>query len=234
MRTFLCSIALILLVCGCSAIPKAQKGGRVRAEATATNLTAEAVQPENPAAPASQSQEWVEETSFVIPAGSMVSGEGQVAGGESIIRGEGRGASGELLNAKVAKETEGSGGGVSFLISEAMPVKRTVQKRSSATVGASQKDEGRALGVRFAAMKPVQWTGIALCAASIAGFYFGWPTIGFLCLAVGGGMIVTAAVLPGHELLILGVGSIGVVVAMGLVVYAYRTGHLHAVVKEGS
>jgi hypothetical protein len=223
-RKILFCAAVVLLASGCSAIPRAQKGGRIHSIASATNLISEAVQPENPSGPASQSQEWIEETLFTVPAGSVVRSDVRGANDELLAVG----ATDRPVNHRDAESAEvrSENPGVSFRISETMPVKRTVQKRSSATVGGSQKDEGRALGVRFQAMKPVQWTGIALCAASIAAFYFGWPTIGFLSLAVGAGMIVTAAVLPGHELLILGVGSAGVLIAAGLVVYAYRTGHL--------
>jgi hypothetical protein len=160
----------------------------------------------------------IEEMFFAVPAESAVSAEGNIGNAE-------------FQTAKNSKSTSVGGekpANSGFVLSEAMPVKRTIQKRSSATVGAAQKDEGRALGVKFQAMKPVQWAGIALCAASIAEFYFGWPTIGFLSLAVGGRMVVAAAVLPGHELLILAIGGIGLAIAAVQVVYAYRTGHLHA------
>jgi hypothetical protein len=95
-------------------------------------------------------------------------------------------------------------------------------------LGAAQKDEARSLAAKFSAMKPVQWVGILLCVGSIAAFYFGWPSLGFLAIAVGGGMITVAAVLPGHEMLILGIAGIGFIVVALALVYAYSKGKLDA------
>lgn len=95
-------------------------------------------------------------------------------------------------------------------------------------LGSAQKDEGRILSARYAAMKPLLFAGIALLLAAIAAFYFGWPSLGLLAIAVGGGMILTAAVVPGHEILILSVGGIGLVIVALVLVYAYHKGKLDA------
>lgn len=210
-------VVCLSLALGCSLAPKPQRGGRAQVTVSSSNMVAIAQQPENPSGPASQSQEWLDETFFTLPAGSIWNaGQGQVTT-EAQRHGE-----------KQKKEPPEAGTlSAGFVLSVAMPVRQVSRRVSSATVGAAHKDEARSLGVRLQAMRPVQWTGIALCVGSIAAFYFGWPTIGFLAIAIGGGMIAGAAVLPGHETLLLIVGAIGLAVAALLVVYAYHKGKIH-------
>lgn len=217
---FLFSIVMVIALTGCSLIPKAQKGGRAEVSVSETNMVAIAQQPENPSGPATQSQEWEDETFFTLPAGSVL--------------GTGRQTVPMATPAAAAVPTATKTAPPSsqpenvFTLSGPMPVRQISRRVSNASIGGAHKDEARSLAVRLQAMRPVQWTGIALCVGSIAAFYFGWATIGFLAIAVGGAMIVGAAILPGHETEILVIGGVGLAIAAVLVVYAWHHGKLHA------
>lgn len=195
--------SLCLALGGCS-MPLPQKGG----SAEVTTRKAVIQQGENPAEVSRQEHNRAFERSYIVPVGS------------------------EIVSWTVAlPEVPGEVPQTNFLsVRAAEPIVVTEKEVTGGKteLGASWKDTARELGAKLSAMRPVQWAGIALCVGSVAAFYFGWPSLGFLAIAVGLGMIVAAAVIPGRETLILFVGGIGLALIALAVVYAYSKGKLDA------
>jgi hypothetical protein len=116
---------------------------------------------------------------------------------------------------------------VAPVANDAGNVTRTTEKIST-SIGAAQIDNSTKLKASFAAMRPVQWIGIVLILGALALCYFQWWTKAAICGAVGIGMIVVAAVIPGHEGIILAAGGAVAAIACLLVLYVYHKGHLDA------
>jgi len=199
-------LASLFFLSACTA-PKPQKGGHARASVTPTNMLTEAVQPENPAAPASQSAEWVDETFFTIPAGSEVFKRTTIPS----------------TNAEVAPQRIEEG----FTVSEPVPVKKTFQRRSQATIGASQKDEGRLLGVKMNALKPIMLAGVACLFAAGALAYFGQYIGAAIAGVTGITMLVLFVTLPQYGIYIMGIGLGAGALVLALVFLAYHKGNHH-------
>lgn len=210
-RIFILSYFMILL-CGC-VIPKAQKGGKWHSTALGNTFSLE--QGENPQTPSKAENHRSYERTFTIPQGSEV-------------------VSYALPDNSSATETNKPAApnparpATVFRLSQPMLVHEKEVTGAAVELGSSWKDEARAWAAKAAAMRPVQWVGIALVVGSIAAFYFGWPSLGLMAIAVGGGMIVLAAVVPGHEALILSVGGIGLGIVALVMAYAYHKGNLDA------
>lgn len=209
MKFFHLLLCVALLGFGCSAVPRPQKGGKARAEVTADGQVSEAVQPENPSAPASQMTEWVEEQMWTLPAGSQVT-ERHVKAPAAATKHEA---------ARPAETNE-----VIYLLSESTPVKKTITKKSQATTGGSHKDEGRILGVKMDAFRPVMIAGLVALAAAGALFYFGNYLAGAIAAVVGVAMLVLFATLPQHGMWIMGVGLGGGALLIALLFLAYYKG----------
>lgn len=198
----------LVFASGCSSVPKPQKGGHIRSHVSDTNVWAEVSQPDNPAAPASQSQETVEETKLVLPPQSRVVEKTVVAPK----------AAGEAPTTNI----------VEFILSDSTPVTKTVQRRAQATVGAAQKDEGRTLGVKMDALRPVMLAGVLMLIAAGALFYFGHYLAGGISAAIGVAMLVLFVTLPQYGLWIMGAGLVGAAILIGLAFLAYYKGNHHA------
>lgn len=194
----------VLVIAGCSMIPRPQKGGKVRSESNATNFISEATQPENPAGAASQSQEAVEETHFTLPTHSKII--------ERTIT--------PSTIAHVAPTTNE----IEYIVSEPVPVTKTVQKRSQASVGGAQKDEGRVLGVKLNALKPIMFAGLAMFVAAGVLMYFSHWMAGGIAAAIGVAMLVLFVTLPQYGVWIMGVGLVLGVGAIALIFLAYHKG----------
>lgn len=189
---------LTFLLCGC-AMPKAQKGGKWHSTGVGNTFSLE--QGENPKTPSKAENHRSYKRSFTLPPGSEIL---------------------SFLDTDSGPKTN------VYRLSQPTLVQEEETTGAAVVLGSSWKDEARAWAAKAAAMKPVQWVGIALVVGSIAAFYFGWPSIGLMAIAVGGGMIVLAAVVPGHEVLILSVGGIGFVIVALVLAYAYHKGKLDA------
>lgn len=200
-RIFILSY-FIFVLCGCVGT-RPQKGGSAHLGSSAI------AQSENPGSASRLDQHRNYERTFTIPQGSVIFLETD---------------SGIATNTPTRAPAIAS----RVVLSQPMLVQEKEVTGAVAELGSAQKDEARSLGARFAAMRPVQWVGIALCVASIAAFYFGWPSLGLMAIAVGAGMILTAAVVPGHETLILSVGGIGLGILALVMGYAYHKGKLDA------
>lgn len=110
------------------------------------------------------------------------------------------------------------------------PVTRTTEKIST-TIGASHVDHSAKLKAGFASLRPVQFAGIALVIGAAALCYFQWWTKAAIVGGVGVGMIILAAVIPGHEGIILATGAAVAVIGCLLVLYVYHKGKLDEVKK---
>lgn len=201
------SLFLLGALCGCGLV-KPQRGGRAHLPApssSAPTAALEITQPENPAGPSTQTRETTNDLSLLIPAGSTVR---------------------QMSVTPPTATTPAATNTVEVTVSAPTSLHQTHAETATQVIGAAQKDTSRELGARLAAMRPVQWVGILLLLGAGALAYFGWWTKAAIAGAVGVGMIVVAAVLPGHEAAILAVGGVIVAVALPTILYVYHKGVL--------
>jgi hypothetical protein len=203
---------LILLVAlglgalmGCANV-KPNKGGKAGFKSSQPGQTNEFTlqQPENPAAAANQNYETDEERTEVIPAGSV------------------------KHETTTTVDKSGATNTTQSAITFSAPVTNTVRKtlKAAASVGAAQHDDSKKLAASFSAIRPVQYVGIVLILGALALAYFQWWTKAAICGAVGIGMIVVAAIIPGHEGMIIAIGAAVAVIGCLLVLYVYHKGHV--------
>lgn len=115
--------------------------------------------------------------------------------------------------------------------SKEMPIVLKERRHRSAILGGAQKDTSRSLAASLKAMQPVMWVGILVILGGVALAYYGWWTKAAIAWAVGVGMIVIAAVVPGHSAMILGIGMPTLAFACLLVLYVYYKSHHDAKVE---
>lgn len=152
-------------------------------------------QSDNPLGPSSQDVTTSNETSFLLPAGSLLS-------------------TGQGTNA------------VQIQVAQATPIVQRQVQTHAAVIGAAQTDTSKALAAKYHALLPVMIVGILLIVGGAALAYFGWWTKAAILWAIGVAMITFAAVLPGHEVMIIAIGLIVAVIACLLVLYVYHKGSL--------
>jgi hypothetical protein len=117
----------------------------------------------------------------------------------------------------------------STVLPDGTHIKETETIKSETKIGGSWQDAVQALKASFAAMRPVQYAGIALVLGSLALLYFKWFTPALIAGGGGIGMIVMAAVVPGHELEILFGGTTVVGTGAYMVWNSYHKGKIDAV-----
>lgn len=164
------------------------------------------VQPENPAAPSTQDMDSTVEKDFTVPTGSLMA---------------------TVEKSATATNT------TTIKASEPMPVRLVETHHATATVGAAQKDVSRELTAKFQAVRPVQYVGVLLILVAAALCYFGWYTKAAIVGGIGIGMIVVAALIPGHELLIIGCGVALAVIGAFVVLYVYHRAALDQMIATG-
>lgn len=111
-------------------------------------------------------------------------------------------------------------------VSEPTPMIKKETHSNAAVIGAAQTDTSKALSAKYRALLPVMIVGILFILGGGAFAYFGWWTKAGIMWGIGVCMITFAAVLPGHEVLIISVGVGVAVVAILLVLYIYHKGKL--------
>lgn len=189
---YLCCIFLF----GCST------GNRPGSSTVTSPLgTALLKQSDNPLQSSSQDITTSNETSLVLPAGSIVA----TSSGTNVTQ---------------------------IQVSQPTPIVQRQVQTHAAVIGAAQTDTSKALAAKYKALLPVMIVGLLLILGGAALAYFGWWTKAAILWAIGVAMITFAAVLPGHEVLIIGAGLITAVIACLLVLYVYHKGTLDQYVQS--
>lgn len=204
----LLTLAVLLSISvGCIGL-KPHRGGKAATSFSPSGSIEQSTvqQSDNPDTPSTQTHENVVEESYVIPTGSVLR--------EEKVEPPKRSGQPSVTNRMETK------------VSEPMPVTKRITAKVMTQVGAAQKDTSRSIAVKLQAMRPVQWVGIVLILAAAALAYFQWWTKAAIAAGIGIGMIVLAAIVPGNEGLILGVGLAVFAIACLLVLYAYSKGQL--------
>lgn len=162
-------------------------------------------QSDNPLGPSTQDMNSSNELSLIIPRGS------------SITTVE--------VNAQKTNTTQ-------ITVSEPTPMVKKETHSHAAVIGAAQTDTSKALAAKYKALLPVMIVGILFILGGGAFAYFGWWTKAAIMWGIGVAMITFAAVLPGHEVLIISIGLSVAVVAILLVLYIYHKGKLDTYVAN--
>lgn len=205
-----------MFVClGASCPMRPLQPGRTRAQITATNQSSEVATPENPLTPAAQSQEWTEEESFIVPAGSVARQAPQPSAATT---------TNSATPVHAAAE---------FIVSEPMPVKRVITRKTEANTGAAQKDTARELTARFKDMAPVKVFGFVLILIGLASFtpwvrpFIGSTTFSIGSIGLGIGLIFISHAIVGHEVLVMAGATVGLLVYL----FAHKHGTLQGMVN---
>ena len=156
-------------------------------------------QSDNPLSASSQDMNSSNETAMVLPAGSTVTTQ-EISQGKTNV--------------------------TQVKLSEPTPFSKKEIHTKAATIGAAQTDTSKALAAKYKALLPVMIVGILFILGGAALAYFGWWTKAVILWAIGVLMITFAAVLPGHEVLIISVGVGIAIFAVLLVLYVYHKGLL--------
>ena len=204
MKKKLFSLCALAVLTGCNSTKPLKPGvASIRTPDAVQTVT----QSENPSTPSTQQMETTSEKTMVVPAQSIVQTT-------------------ETAQAPVGSTNPPVATTTTIKIAEPMPIVQKTTSKASTVLGAAQKDTARTLAARMAAVRPVQYAGILLILGGAALAYFGWWTKAVLAWGIGLAMIVVAAVIPGHELLILGLGLAAFAVAALAILYVYHKGTL--------
>jgi hypothetical protein len=182
MRALFLFVVLAVLS-GCATF-KPQKGGQVKTSLSPTGTSAEATQPENPADKAEQATSRTEkrETPVSMPTAQIT---------------ETKAPDGTVTTTRVEFSS--------------VTAKEEVSQTASATVGAAQKDTARELAAKLAAMRPIQFAGIACLVFAAAGLFYaplriilgGGKQFPIAIGLLGAGLVVAPQLIAGNETLIL-------------------------------
>ena len=203
-----CAVALAVLLSGCGMLSgvKPQRGGGASAQLGGTSApTAVTIaQPENPSTASSQTVERQETRQTVVPVPVVKVTETP------------------QLDGSVVRVTEQFSSQV---------VTSTTKEQTKSEIGAAQKDNAREVSAKLAAMRPVQFAGIAALALAVAMFHpvvrialGGGKTLQMYVAGAGLVLIFGPSVVVGNENLLL----IGTLVLGGAVWGLSRLSH-----KEG-
>lgn len=164
---------LLLTGCGTSFAPKPQRGGTasVQLGGTAAPTAVTIAQPENPGTASSQAVERQETRQTVVPV--------------PVVK---------------VTETPQPDGTVVRVTEQFAPqiLTSTSKEQTKSEIGAAQKDTSREVSAKLAAMRPVQFAGIAALALAVAMFH---PVVR---IALGGGKTLQMYVAAAGLLLIFG------------------------------
>jgi hypothetical protein len=191
MFKFLSPLVCLILLSGCSLLPKPQKPGA--GTVNTPSVTAEFVQPENPAQSAKQDVKTITKSKLEIPEGTKVT--------------------------EITTSTNEAGVPIKyeriFHLDQATTQESVTETEVKTSVGAAQKDTAREIGAKLAAMRPVQYVGFILILAALAMFH---PVVRSVTMsstlqmvtgAVGILLIFLPMVIVGNEVILL-VAGIGI------------------------
>lgn len=110
----------------------------------------------------------------------------------------------------------------------------TQTEKSTAKIGAAQKDTGREIAAKLSSLKGVVWVGILLFVFGAASLVYpplklvvASQTTSVVCIIAGIALIALPSLIVGHEVLILAVGGGAAFIWW----FAHRHGHIHGELK---
>ena len=216
---------VLLLLLGCST-PRPQRGGHARIAAADTTLA----QPENPAAPAVQTRVVSNVVEWISPTDTLSS---KASASPSVP--------GDAVRAPAAAVVFPSQRAPSPTVSGPHPttvppglVRQVYVEETRQELGAAHRDATRELAARAASLKPAQYLGFVLLVAALAMFHpavaavVGSRTTQAATGVVGLMLILSPAVVPGHERWLMVTGVVLVLVWW----LAHRHGELRGKVRS--